>query len=369
MTKVMLAVLLVASGQAVPPDRVFFTADGPLEDLRNKQAVIETDQGTIVLDLLADAAPNHVAYFMKLAEEGTFDGTVFDRVIQRGIIQGGDPISADPARRDEYGTGGLGHLQSEIGGESHTRGAVSAVLVPGDLDSAGAQFFICVSDQLALDGQYTIFARVVEGINVVQTISEAAVDAGGRAVERLEMHSVVIRDTPPPEPIPFLTETVAELAGYHAVLETSMGEITMELLPDVAPKHVRHFLRLATLGIYDDMTFHRIVPGFVIQTGHLPTRAEPLNERQERHIRALETELSDTPHVRGIVSMARSEDTTQPTISFFIVTGDATALDRLYTVFGRITSGLDIVDLISASEVDGETPVNRIDLHRIRIQP
>jgi len=288
--------------------------------------------------------------------------------VRYGIIQGGDPTSVDPARRDEYGTGGLGHLRAEINSESHTRGAVSAVQVPGDPDSAGAQFFICVTDQVALDGQYTVFARVVEGINRVQTLSEAQVDTDGKALERIEMRSIVIRDRPPPDRTPFLSETAAELAGYHAILETAFGDITIEMLPDVAPEHVRQFLRLASLGVYDGMAFHRIVPGFIIQTGHLPTRTEPLDERQDRYVRALEPELGDTPHVRGIVSMARGDDPTLPSTSFFIVTGDATALDRLYSVFGRVVSGLEVVDRIAASEVDGETPVDRIELRRIRVE-
>ena len=359
--------LALAAGQATP-EQTFFTADRPLEELQNKQAVIETTAGTVVIDLLPGVAPNHVAYFMKLAREGTFEGTTFHRLIKYGIIQGGDPLSADPEKRSEYGTGGLGMLQAEISDELHTRGAVSAVQVPGDRDSAGAQFFICVTDQVALDGQYTVFGRVSEGINVVQTISEGAVDGEGKAMDRIEMRSVVIRDKPPPDPTPFVTETAAELAGYRAVLETSFGEIVMELMPDIAPEHVRYFLRLASLGVYDDMAFHRVVPGFIVQTGHVPTRLAPLAEKQQVHLRALEMEASDTPHVTGIVSMARGEDPTQPASSFFIVTGEATALDRLYTVFGRVVSGMDVVERISQVELEGEEPTDRIDLVRVRVE-
>src|SRR5205807_1976012 len=121
------------------------------------QAVIETSSGTIVLDLLADAAPTHVAHFIVRAREGAYDGTIFHRVVPNGIIQGGDPLSKDAAQKAKYGTGGLNELRFEANGETHTRGAVSAVLIPGRRDSAGAQFFICISDQPALDGQYTVF--------------------------------------------------------------------------------------------------------------------------------------------------------------------------------------------------------------------
>src|ERR671914_2532996 len=139
----------------------------------------------IVLDLLADAAPTHVAHFITRAREGAYDGTTFHRVIAMGIIQGGDPLSKDRAQASKYGTGGLGVLRFEPNAEKHTRGAVSAVLVPGNRDSAGSQFFITITDQPTLDGQYTVFARVAEGIGVAQKISTAAAD-GNVPKERIE---------------------------------------------------------------------------------------------------------------------------------------------------------------------------------------
>ena len=360
------AALAIAASQAAS-DRTYFTADVRLADMQNTQAVIETSLGTVVIELLPDAAPNHVAYFMKLAREGAYDGTTFHRLIRYGIIQGGDPLSTDPSKEADYGTGGLEHLRAEFNDERHVRGAVSAVLVPGDRDSAGSQFFICVTDQPALDGQYTVFARVVEGINVVQSISESAVDAEGKALDRIEMRSVALREAPAPDPTPFLTETNAELADYLAVLDTPFGEVAIEMMPDVAPEHARYVLRLASLGVYDGMAFHRVVPGFIVQTGHLPTRVAPLDEKQMQHIRPLEPELSDTRHVAGIVSMARGDDPTVPTMSFFIVTGEATALDRLYSVFGRVVRGMDVVDRISQVALDGETPVERVELRAVRV--
>ena len=150
--------------------QTFFTSTLPAADLQNKQAVLETSYGTIVLDLLPDAAPTHVAHFITRVREGAYDGTTFHRAIAMGIVQGGDPLSKDPAQQAKYGTGGLGVLRFEPNGETHTRGAVSAVLIPGRRDSAGSQFFICITDQPALDGQYTVFARVVDGITVAQKI-------------------------------------------------------------------------------------------------------------------------------------------------------------------------------------------------------
>jgi peptidyl-prolyl cis-trans isomerase B (cyclophilin B) len=348
---------------APPPFENPFTAD----ELRNKQAVIDTPAGTIVLDLLADRAPMHVAHFIKTARDGGYDGTLFHRVIRHGIIQGGDPLSKDPAARERYGTGGLNRLKAEITAEKHTRGAVSAVLIPNKPDSAGTQFFICIADQPALDGQYTVFARVVEGILVAQKLSEAAADERGAPTERLAMTRVAIRDRPAAAPEPFSTESIAELAAYRAVLETSLGEITLAFTPDKAPEHVRNFLRLASAGVYDGTSWHRVVRGFVVQTGHIPTRREPLSEPQQRLVRDLKAEFNDQLHDLGTVSMARLAEPDTANTSFFIVTARTPMLDGKYTVFGRVTSGLDVVQKIEAAAVNGETPVERIELGRVRV--
>lgn len=182
---------LLALIQAQGP---FFTTPLSVEEMASKQAVVETTMGNFVIEFLPEVAPNHVGYFLKLASEGAYDGTSFHRVIKYGIIQGGDPLSKDPAARDRYGTGGLGVLASEFSEEKHTRGAVSAVRIPGKPDSAGSQFFICVTDQLPLDGQYSVYGRVVEGIEVVQKISAVPADEKTIATERVEVVSVKIRE-------------------------------------------------------------------------------------------------------------------------------------------------------------------------------
>ena len=356
-----------AGARAGAPADPFFVSPIPAADLQRKQAVVETSLGTMVFDLLADAAPTHVAHFIVRAREGAYDGTAFHRVITMGIVQGGDPLSKDPAQAARYGTGGLNALRFEPNAEKHTRGAVSAVLVPGRRDSAGSQFFISVSDQPALDGQYTVFARVVEGITVAQKISTVPADAQVPK-ERVEIRRVTIRDTPAPVPEPFAEATVAEMASKKAILETSLGSITFEFLPDRAPNHVRQFLRLAESGVYDGTAFHRLVKGFVIQGGFMPTRREPPDERQEKYIRNLQPEFGDTPHDRGTVSMARGDDPASANTSFFIVLARTPALDGKYSVFGRVVSGLDVVEKIEAQPVNGETPVTRIEVTRVRVE-
>src|SRR4029450_780050 len=196
----LLLLFVVMNAQATRPQRPapaprdpFFTSTMSRDDIRGKQAVLDTSEGVIVLDLLAESAPTHVAHFITQARAGAYDGTVFHRVIAMGIIQGGDPLSKDPTQSAKYGTGGLGRLRFEANEEKHTRGAVSAVLVPGNRDSAGNQFFIVVTDQPTLDGQYTVFARVVDGINVAQKISTTPSTSNVPST-RIEIRQVSVRD-------------------------------------------------------------------------------------------------------------------------------------------------------------------------------
>jgi len=333
---------------------------------QTKQAVLDTTAGTIVMDLLADKAPNHVAHFIKTAESGGYDATTFFRMIKYGIVQGGDPVTKDPNARARYGTGGLNVLKPEITDEKQTRGAVSATLIPGKADSAGSQFFIAVTDQPGIDGKYTIFARVVEGMRAVEKISETAVDDQGLAVDRVVVNKVTIRDKPAETPEPFSTESIDELARYRAVLETSMGDITLSFTPDKAVNHVRNFLRLAQAGVYDGMSFHRVVKGFVIQSGHLPTRG-PLGEAQQKYVRQMKAEFNDQIHDKGTLSMARLGDPDSASTSFFIVTARAQALDGKYSAFGKVESGLDVVEKIEAVAVNGEEPQQRVELRKVTL--
>ncbi len=335
--------------------------------MSNKQAVVETTAGSFVIDLRPDLAPNHVGYFMKLAREGAYASTTFHRVVRHGIIQGGDPLSKDPAKAAaQVGSGGLGMLKAEHSAERFARGAVGAALRPGQADSGGAQFFVCVTEQPALAGQFTLFGRVSEGLDVVQKISEAPADAKGAPETRIAITAVTIRDVPPPEPVPFASETPEQLAQHRAVLETTLGPITIGFTPGVAPEHVRNFLQLAQAGVLDGTAFHRVVRGFVVQTGALNTRA-PLTEKQQKLVHNLQPEFNGTKHVKGIVSMARGDDPASATTSFFIVTGDAPTLDGKYTVFGRVIDGLDVLDKIESTPVSGESPTTRIDLIKVKI--
>ncbi len=322
-----------------------------------------------MIEFFPDKAPAHVRYFANLAKSGFYQGTTFHRVVLRGIIQGGDPISKDPSKRALYGTGGLKKLKAEFNDTPHTRGIVSAVLLPGDPDSAGSQFFICVSDQPHLNGKYTAWGKVVDGMDVVDKISAVPADAEQLAEERIEIKNIVLRPVPPPQPVPFAQASKEEMKNYHAVLQTTFGRIELEFFPEIAPEHVRNFLRLAKLGFYDNTVWHRIVPGFVIQGGDLSTRTEPLSpEQMDKFVKNLQVELSELKHEKGTLSMARAEALDSASTSFFICLASQPALDGKYTIFGKVVSGMDIVDQIgSVATFDNEKPKQRIDLIKVEV--
>lgn len=353
------ASVVAAQGQTRP------TSPYTLDEMRGKQAVVETSMGTIVVDLLPEKAPNTVGLFMKRANDGVYDGTTFHRVVRYGIIQGGDPLSKDPASAADVGSGGAEGIAFESNDESHTAGAVAAALLGDDRNSGGAQFFIDVTDQTALDGAYPIFGRVVDGIEVAQQISAVDADAEGRPATPVVIRSVRIRDTPP---VPFANDTPADLARYTAVLETSMGEIALEMRPDLAPETVRQFLRLADAGVYDGTAVHRVAPNFVVQTGALAYRSAPLTASQQRLVHDLAAEFSDEPNEPGTVSMARGEDPNSASTSFFICIGSCRALDGKYTIFAKVSGGQDVLDAIATVPVDGETPRTTIVVKHIQVR-
>jgi cyclophilin family peptidyl-prolyl cis-trans isomerase len=348
------------------PPQARFKTPYTSEEMRLKQAVIETTLGTIVLDLLPDAAPNHVGFFMKQARDGAYNGTVFHRVVLNAIIQGGDPISREPGRSAEYGSGGFHQLEPEASPARHTPGAVSAVRLENDAASGGFQFFISVTEQPGLDGQYTVFARVSDGLEVAQQISAVEANGAGLPNARVEIKTVTIRDTPPE---PFVNDTVAQLGAYRAIFETTLGEIEMEFLAASAPETVRQVLRLIEAGIYDGVAFHRIAANFVIQTGSMAHRATPLTVRQRRYIRAINSEFNQAPNLPGFVSMARGDDPNSATTSFFICTGYCRSLDGAYTIVGRVTTAsMSVVNRIASIPANpDETPRTPISITRARV--
>jgi len=154
-------------------------------------AIIETTHGTIKLEFFEDKAPGHVKNFKDLANKNFYDGTTFHRVIPGFMIQGGDPNSKSD-NRSQHGTGGPGHtIDAEFNDTKHERGILSMARSQ-DPNSAGSQFFICVKDAFFLDGQYTAFGRVIEGMDVADKIVNEPRDSNDNPNEKMEMKSVTI---------------------------------------------------------------------------------------------------------------------------------------------------------------------------------
>ena len=138
-------------------------------------------------------------------------------------------------------------------------------------------------------------------------------------------------------------------------IETNHGNISINLLPDLAPETVRNFVTLAKKGFYDGTLFHRVIPGFMIQGGD-PNTKDPNMKNQwgmggPGH--TVKAEFSTRSHLEGIVSMARATDPDSAGSQFFIVTKDSTFLDREYTVFGEVTEGMDVAHKIESLDRDG----------------
>jgi peptidyl-prolyl cis-trans isomerase B (cyclophilin B) len=151
-------------------------------------AVLETKYGRIVYEFLPEYAPKHVAAFKQMIRNGDFDGTKFHRIIKGKIIQGGDPNSKDDDPSDDgLGQPGQATIPAEFSTEiKHTRGIVSAARKGDNKDSATSQFFICLGNEPAYDGNYTIFGRVIEGMNVVGLISDAPVGTAANREKPVE---------------------------------------------------------------------------------------------------------------------------------------------------------------------------------------
>ena len=155
-----------------------------------------------------------------------------------------------------------------------------------------------------------------------------------------------------------------------ASIETNFGKISFKLLPELAPETVRNFEKLAKSGFYDGTLFHRVIPGFMIQGGDPNTKTDNKGSwgmgGPGYNINA---EFSSRSHLRGIVSMARSQDPNSAGSQFYIVTADSTFLDRQYTVFGEVTEGMDVVDKIVNLNKDGnDCPLEKTPMIHVTVE-
>lgn len=158
----------------------------------------------------------------------------------------------------------------------------------------------------------------------------------------------------------------------EVILRTSLGDMTLALDPDLAPEHVRNFLNLVQTGWYDRTAFHRIVPGFVVQGGVASTRVDARPHYADKWVHNLSPEFSQVrKHLRGALSMARTDDPNSASTSFFIVLAPATNLDGKYTIFGKLVDGFETLDKLEkvVRGADGQTPIERIELIEAVVKP
>ena len=163
-----------------------------------------------------------------------------------------------------------------------------------------------------------------------------------------------------------------KVADEVAVVKTSLGTMVLEFWPDVAPKHVENFKTLAKKGFYDGTAFHRVIKGFMIQGG------DPLTKDDANQARwgtgdpgyKIKAEFNDKKHVRGVLSMARSQDPDSAGSQFFICHGDPRFLDHQYTAFGKLIKGDDVLEKIATTETaPGDRPVKKVVIESIKIVP
>ena len=157
-----------------------------------------------------------------------------------------------------------------------------------------------------------------------------------------------------------------------AVIKTSDGVMVLEFWPEVAPGHVENFKKLAQKGFYDGTCFHRVIKGFMIQGGDPNTKDENKKESwgQGGPGYTIKAEFNDKPHVRGVLSMARTPDPNSAGSQFFICHGDPRFLDKQYTAFGKLIKGDDVLEKIATTPTEGpDRPVKRVNIEGVKIVP
>lgn len=295
--------------------------------------IMQLETGNVVIELRPDLAPNHVARIKRLVREGFYDGLLWFRVIKDYIAQTGDPRG--------NGTGGTGEtIKAEFSKEPHDLGTVSMAR-KSDPDSADSQFFISMRRIEGLDGQYTVFGKVVSGMEFVTRIKTADQDANGIVTEPDRVVSIrVLADVDSiQQKLSKLLETLKDPADT-LILELRTGLVAIKLRPDLAPKHVTRIKELVREGFYDGLTFHRVIDGYFAQGG------DPKGDGTGGTGITIPAEFTSTPHVRGSVSMARKKSNDSADSQFFILMTDIPAFNGEYTYFGDVISGMEHVDQI-----------------------
>jgi cyclophilin family peptidyl-prolyl cis-trans isomerase len=320
--------------------------------------------GIITLTLDETIAPITVRNFVKLANEGFYDGLTFHRIMEGFMIQGGDPkgdgSGGSPEKiKGEFAANGI---QNAI---PHVRGVISMARLSYPYDSASSQFFIVHKDSYFLDGNYAAFGWVTSGMEFVDAIcaDTPVVDNNGTVVAKkqpviLSVRVVGYEDGEKNDRVAGgetygnafeanigIDTTGHKLHNVEIAIE-KYGIITLTLDETVAPITVQNFIKLANEGLYDGLTLHRIMEDFMIQGGAGASTETIKGEFSDNGVE------NPILHVRGVISMARTNVKDSATSQFFIVHKDSPHLNGKYAAFGWVTSGMEFVDAICA-----ETPV------------
>ncbi len=166
----------------------------------------------------------------------------------------------------------------------------------------------------------------------------------------------------------YTDKEIERMSKTRAIIETGFGDIELRFFPEVAPNHVKNFIELAKKGFYDGTTFHRVIPGFMIQGGDPNSRS---HDRSKHGMGGpgytIKAEFNDLPHKRGALSMARAADPDSAGSQFFICVADSFFLDGQYTLFGEVVSGMDVADKIVNQPRDRmDNPIERVEM-KVRI--
>jgi cyclophilin family peptidyl-prolyl cis-trans isomerase len=338
------------------------------------QAVLKTAKGDIVVELYADKAPRTVNNFVFLAREGFYDNTTFHRVIDGFMAQGGDPTGT--------GSGGPGYTFPDeiVPGLVFDRRGLLAMANSGP-NTNGSQFFITFGPTPWLNGAHTIFGEVIQGDEVLDKLTrrdpQENPDFPGDTLYTVEIREVAVsqRPTPTATPTPFAPDPQADdhfmaaLAPeerhhywnspppdalepgviYQAVFRTEVGDIVVELMPQLAPRAVNNFIALARAGYYDGTHFYQVIADLVALGG------DPLENGSGSPGYVLPDELN--PNVfndvgwLGVAQQAPNSNTGQ----FFFTLVPAPWLAERFTPLGRVVKGLDVLAKI---EIRDPTAVN-----------
>ena len=168
---------------------------------------------------------------------------------------------------------------------------------------------------------------------------------------------------------PFDKADAKAMAEKCVRFETEKGSIEMEMFAETATETVRNFLNLTAIGAFDETTFSRVVPGFIIQGGNLYTNEKLSTEMKWRAQRTVPDEPSQIKHERGILSMARSDEPNSATTAFFILLREASYLDGKFAAFGRAVKGMETVEQINKMPVEKEKPENPVRIKKATIFP